>query len=257
MKKAVFVSIALFGLILILISGEIVPQTQLDLPDRSSEFLLRAGFGVMLIGILSLFLYSYSSLPKELVDPLMMDQERNIARMVASLELKGNGVYIPAQGRLREERVYIPAEERPLPLPSLIAEQVLIVGTTGASMGISLIPPGSGLVDRIEKETGKRFNEENLVDLPEILERLSKGSGLTGSINASVKGDRIFLELVHSRFREVCEESWKNDPGMHAKIGCSGCSSVLSATARVSRSPLRIISVERKDRKVRYELERW
>ncbi|MBN1539975.1 MAG: hypothetical protein JW939_07510 [Candidatus Thermoplasmatota archaeon] len=257
LRKAVWISLALSGAAMILISGKLVPWIEVGLPGRTAEFLLRSGFGVMLIGILSLFLFSGRWVPGELVDPIVLDHDRNIGRLVGAMELKGNGIYIPAGGRLKEERVYVPAEDKKLPLPRLIAEQVLIVGTTGPSMGISMVPPGSGLVDRIERDTGRKFAGEELADLPEALERLSKGSGLIRSISARVKGDRIFLEIVHSRFREVCEESWKMDPMFHARIGCPGCSAVLSAAARVSKSPLRIESVEHKGGKVTYELERW
>lgn len=242
---------------MILISGKLVPWIDAGLPGRTAEFLLRSGFGVMLIGILSLFLFSGRTVPKELVDQLVLDHDRNIGRLIGALELKGKGIYVPAGGRLKEERVYIPAEEKRLPLPRLIAEQVLIVGTTGPSMGISMIPPGSDLVNRIERDTGKKFAEDELADLPEALERLTKGSGLIRSISARVKGDRIFLDITHSRFKDVCDESWRYDPMLHLKTGCPGCSAVLSAAARVSGLPLRIEGVERKGGKVLYELERW
>ncbi|MGA1792458.1 MAG: hypothetical protein ACMUHM_00750 [Thermoplasmatota archaeon] len=251
------IALALSGLAMVLISGKIVPFADIGIADKAAEFVLRAGFGTFLIGILMLFLFSFRTVPKEMVDPLLLDQDRNMGRLLGSLELKGNGIYIPVGGRLKQERVYIPAEERPLPLPKLVSEQVLIVGTTGSSMGVSMIPPGSGMVDRIEKDSGKRFSEENLSDLNETLERLSKGTGLIGSISARTKGVDIFIEITHSRFREVCEEAWKEDERLHATVGCPGCSAVLSASARISRSPLRIASVEHKDGKVTYKLERW
>ncbi|MGA1819408.1 MAG: hypothetical protein ACMUHU_00200 [Thermoplasmatota archaeon] len=249
--------LAFSGLALVLVSGKIVAFAGIGLSDRAADFVLRAGFGTFLIGILMLFLFSFRTVPKELVDPLLSGQNRNLGRVLGSLELKGNGIYIPAGGRLKDERVYIPAEERPLPLPKLVSEQVLIVGTTGSSMGVSMLPPGTGLVDRIEQDSGKRFTEENLADLNEALERLSKGTGLIGSISARTKGDDISIEIKHSRFKDICEEAWNEDERMHSMIGCPGCSAVLCAAARTSRSPLRIASVEHKDGKVAYRLERW
>jgi len=249
--------LAVSGLAMVLISGKILPIADAGLADKAADFVLRAGFGTFLIGILMLFLFSFRTVPKELVDPLLTSQDRNLGRLLDSLELKGNGIYVPAGGRLKEERVYIPAEERPLPLPKLVAEQVLIVGTTGSSMGVALLPPGSGLVDRIERDSGKKFAEESLTDLNEALERLSKGTGLVGSIITRTKGDNISIEIVHSRFRDVCEEGWKMDERLHSMVGCPGCSAVLASTARVSRSPIHIASVDHKENKVTYHLERW
>ncbi|MGA1873741.1 MAG: hypothetical protein ACMUHY_08715 [Thermoplasmatota archaeon] len=251
------VFLTLSGIAMIIVSGKLVPYADMGLGDRPAEFMLRAGFGILLMGILIVFLFSFRTVPKELIDPILFDRSRDMGRLLEALELKGNGVYVPKGGRLKEERVYVPAEEKPLPLPGLVAEQVLIVGTTGSSMGVSLIPPGSGLVDRIETDTKREFREDELPDIQESLERLSRGSGLIGSISARSKGERIHVEIVHSRFREVCDRSWKDQPQIHSKTGCPGCSAVISAVARVSGSPLRIGSVEREGRRVVYLLERW
>jgi len=92
--------LALSGLILIMISGKLVSTIDVGLADKAAEFILRAGFGVMLLGLLTLFLFSFRTVPKELVDPLLIGQDRNIGRLLDSLELKGKGIYIPAGGRL-------------------------------------------------------------------------------------------------------------------------------------------------------------
>jgi hypothetical protein len=191
------------------------------------------------------------------MDPLLKTEGQNLVRLFNGMELKGNGIYIPASGRLSEDRVYIPAEQKPLPLPKLASEQVLIVGTTGPSMGLSIVPPGMGMINRIEQDTGREFKDDDLSEIAEALERISKGTGLIGSISARSKGDRISLQITHSKFLEVCQDSWEDDPELHLKVGCPGCSSVLCAVTRISRSPIRIIRSERKGKKVLYELERW
>lgn len=245
------------GLLLIFLSGKLVGGSPMDPSDNLAEFMMRAGFGVLLVGLLSVFLFSVKTVPRELMDPLLKTEGQNLGRLFEGLELRGNGIYIPSSGRLTEDRVYIPAEPKPLPLPKLASEQVLIVGTTGPSMGLSIIPPGKGLIDRIEKDTGRRFAEDDLSDISEALERISKGTGMIGSISARMKDDRISVQIVHSKFLEVCQEAWESDPELHLKVGCPGCSCVLGAVSRISRSPIRIISAEMKGKKVRYELERW
>ena len=246
-----------FGLLLIIISGKLFGVSFIDISNNLAEFMLRAGFGILLIGLLTVFLFSVKTVPRELMDPLLKTEGQNLGRIFDGLELKGNGIYISPSGRLSEDRVYIPAEPKPLPLPKLASEQVLIVGTTGPSMGISIIPPGKGMIDRIENDTGKKFKEDDLSELTESLERISKGTGLIRSISARMKDDRISLEISHSKFQQICQQAWEDDPDLHLKVGCPGCSCVLCAVSRISRSPVRIISSERKGKKVHYELERW
>ncbi|MEN8210043.1 MAG: hypothetical protein ABFR50_12415, partial [Candidatus Fermentibacteria bacterium] len=65
------------GLILILISGELFNLPgNLDpgFEGRTAEFLLRSGFGVLLIGLLAVFLFSVKTVPKELMDPLIQTE---------------------------------------------------------------------------------------------------------------------------------------------------------------------------------------
>jgi hypothetical protein len=248
---------AIGGLALIILSEEF-GSLDLNIADgKAAEFMLRSGFGTLLIGLLALFLFSVKTVPKELMDPLIQTEGQNLARIFEGLELKGNGIYIPPGGRLTEDRVYVPAELKPLPLPKLASEQVLVVGTTGPSMGASIIPPGKGMIDRIELDSGKKFKDENLMDLSEALERLTKGTGLIRSITARSKDDDINLEITHSRFAEVCNKAWKEDPSLHLKVGCPGCSSVLCAVSRISHSPIRIVNSEKIGKKVHYELKRW
>ncbi|MGA1847841.1 MAG: hypothetical protein ACMUHB_00745 [Thermoplasmatota archaeon] len=244
------------GLLMIIISGELGLGLNLDLPDRTLEFFLRAGFGALIMGLLVLFLFSFRTVPQELTDPFLLTQGRNLGRLIKGMNLEGKGVYIPEGGRLKEDRVYIPAEGNVLPLPPLAAEQVFNVGTTGPSMGISIIPPGKALVDRIETDTGQRFRDSSISDATEALEKLGKGTGLYKKIGIRVKGEKVSVEIENSRLGAVCSTLWDDYPELHEKLGCPGCSAVLTATSKVMKTPLRIQSVERTKRGVIYEMRR-
>lgn len=261
-KQGVFLRIGgaaliIAGLLLIFFSGKLIGGSMIDISNDLAEFILRSGFGILLIGLLTVFLFSFKTVPSELMDPLLKVEGQNLSRIFDGLELKGNGIYIPPSGRLSEDRVYIPAEQKPLPLPKLASEQVLVVGTTGPSMGISIIPPGKGMIDRIELDTGKKFKDDDPSEMSESLERISKGTGLIQDIIPRVKNDKIALEISHSKFQETCQETWEEDPNIHLKVGCPGCSTVLCAVARISSSPIRIVNSELKGKKVHYELKRW
>jgi hypothetical protein len=248
--------LAVLGIVLILISGELVSGTGIDMPQRTAEFVLRAGFGAFLIGILMVFLFSFRTVPLELTSSFLLTQGRNMGRMLEALNLDGKGTYMPMKGRLLEDRVYVPLEKEVLPLPDLAKEMVFNVGTTGPSMGISLLPPGLDLVNRVESDCGRSFRDDTLAEADESMERLGKGIGLYKDIRIKVKERNVELTIEHSRLKETCDILWEEHPHIHEQIGCPACSAVLCAASRVIRSPLRIFRVSREKGKIIYILER-
>lgn len=250
------VVLAIFGMVMIILSGEMVSGFGLNISEKLAEFMLRAGFGTLLVGLLAIFLFSFKTVPLELSTSFLRTQGRNVGRLLDSLNLEGNGIYVPKGGRLTEDRVYIPLEKNPMPLPDLARETVFNVGTTGPSLGVSLLPLGLDLVDRVEKDSGMSFREDTLADGEEALERLGKGTGIYKGIKMRIKGDTVELGISHGRLKETCDAIWDEHPKMHSKIGCPGCSAVLCATARIMKSPLRIREVENTGISVNYILER-
>lgn len=248
--------LTLIGIILILISGELVSTTGIDMPGRTAEFMLRSGFGAFLVGILMLFLFSFRTIPLELSSSLQRTQGRNLGRLMDALNLEGNGIYIPSGGRLLEDRVYVPLEKNLLPLPEMAKETVFNVGTTGPSMGIALIPPGLDLVDQVEKDGGRPFRDDQPSEMEEALDRLGKGTGTYSDISSRINGSRIELTIKHSRFKKACDVLWEEHPDLHFRTGCPGCSAAICASSRILKSPLRIISARKEKGSVIYELER-
>ncbi len=248
--------LAVGGVLMILISGELGVGFGIEMNGELAGFLLRAGFGILLVGILILFLFSVRTVPQELTDPFLLVQGKNLARMIEGMNLEGKGVYIPKGGRLLDDRVYVPMEKKALPLPHLSSDQVFNVGTTSSSMGISIIPPGKDLVDKVEKDSGKELRNFPLHDATETLEILGKGTGLFKAITVRTKGDRVIVQISHSRLKHVCERLWEDHPDLHERVGCPACSAVLTGVARIAKSPCRIESVKRSSGVVEYELKR-
>lgn len=244
------------GLAAIVISAELIQPFSWEPGGRLGEFMLRAGFGTLLIGLLILFLFSVRTVPHELSTSFQLTQGRNMGRMLDALNLEGNGYYIPPGGRTREDRVYVPMERRKLDLPDLPSEQVFNVGTTTRSMGVSMIPPGFDLVEKVEESAGRSFGEDLLADGEEALERLGKGTGLFKGINIRTGKETIQIDIKHSELKETCDRLWEEYPSLHLRTGCPGCSAVLCATARMAHAPLRIIDARRSAGSVQYTLER-
>jgi hypothetical protein len=248
--------LALAGLLLILLSGELIPGWDLISGDRLSDLALRGGFGVLLMGLLLLFLFSFKTVPREISTSFMHTQGENVGRVVEAMNLHGKGVLLPPVGRLKVDRIYIPLEKHDLPLPDISDNVVFNVGSTGPSMGVSIIPPGMGFVDRVEKITGSSFMEDSTRDGTEALEKLSKGTGIFKKIEMRDRGEAIEIDIIHDAGKQVCDNIWKTYPRLHSQVGCPLCSAVLCASARIASVPLKILTAERNDKGVRYKLGR-
>ena len=247
--------ITLSGILLIALSGKIYSPLGLSsFSDSASEFILRGGFGLFMIGLLTLFLFSWRSIPENLSWSFLKTEVDNLSRNIESLDLKGNGIYIPGGGRLSSDRVFIPLEKRAMPIPKLDESAVYNVGQSGQSMGVSIIPPGKGLIDEIEGNTGEKFRDERLVDATEALERVGKGTGLIGRIDVRDRRNRIELTIEHTRLKPICDYTSENHPDMHLRCGCPGCSAVLCAISRIAKTPLRIDEARKEEGKIKYVL---
>ena len=252
--------LVILGAFLVFLSGQLfhlqsLPD-QIGLGDRASEFLLRAGFGTLLLGVLSLFLFSFRSVPEEVCFSLQVSEGRNLGRLFRALNLEGAGVFVPPEDRHGEDMLYVQFEKGPLPLPDLRDEVVLNAGTSGASMGVQVLPPGKGLVDHMESSSGRLFKDQELRDASEALVVLCKGSGMYKAIDVWEKSGRIEMGISHSRYAGVCGRLWEEFPDLHLQGGCPVCSPPLCALTRIARTPLRVVSAERDGRNVRYVLEK-
>lgn len=248
--------IAGLGILLVVISGELGPEVIEGVGGKASSFMLRAGFSLFLIGIMTLFLMSFRSVPEELSFSFLNTITRNMGREIKALNLEGNGIYISRGIRLREDRVFIPLDRRRMQIPELNDESVFNTGDAGASIGLSTIPSGQGLVDEIERSAGSKFQDDDPMNAPESLEKMGRGTGLFGGIRIEEGKGTVDIEIAQTRFRPVCDLAWKEYPDLHKKIGCPACSAVLCASARIMKVPLRIESVERESNTVRYRLRR-
>lgn len=238
------------------LSGTFLSFLDIEAGERAAEMMGRAGFAFLLMGLFTLFMFSFRSVPEELALSFARTSDANTARLLTALNLEGKGTYMPPGGRLLEDRVYVPMEKLNLPLPKISDAAVFNVGTTSPSMGISLVPPGKDLVDLVEERTGRPFSEDRPSSSQEALERLTKGTGLYGKVSLRSKEDAIEVTIAHSRMKEACKAAWGKYPLLHERTGCVGCSAVLCALARVHGRPLRIVSVSEGKDGVTYGLER-
>ena len=108
------------------------------------------------------------------------------------------------------------------------------------------------MVDEVEVGSGVPFGSESLSGATEALERLGKGTGLFREITVRDRKETIEVHIHHSILKDLCGDIWRDHPDLHRKLGCPGCSSVLCATTRIAKRPLRVVEVERDGSRVRY-----
>jgi hypothetical protein len=249
------IAVLVIGIFMIVASWHSDPLN-LDMSDRTSEIVLRAGFGIMLLGLFAVFLFSEAAFPKELAISFARTQDENNSRLIASHNLKGKGIYMPPGGRLVSDRVFVPVEDRDLPLPAPSDQSVINTGDLGPALGMFFVPPGKGAADSVEAMTGKHFSDDDPEDAEQALERLTKGTGAIQRIALRRHGNDISLEIRHRAMEDHCSSAFKTFPRLHPSIGCTACSIPLTALARIEGAPLVIKSVAIEGRFVRYELRR-
>jgi hypothetical protein len=244
------------GLLFIILSGEIIDTQGIGFVGRASDVVLRAGFAIMLIGLFALFLYSEGAFPLGLGLSFTRTQNENMERLLSSMNLKGKGIYMPPGGRLGSDRVFVPVDDRPFPLPAPSDQVMINTGDLGPALGMFLVPPGKAAVDDVEAMTGSAFSREDPEDAQEALERLTRGTGAIGSIAVRMEEGAITLKIRHKLMEGPCSESFARSPRLHEGIGCCACSMVLTAMARIEGAPLSILSVSREGKMVTYRLRR-
>jgi len=249
--------VLLAGIALVVLSGQIVDLNIDGIGGGSARLMSRAGFAFALIGTFSLFLHSENLLPSAYVLSLARTGSMNIQRMTEAMNLSGKGTYIPPAGRLMDDRVFVPMDDRDLPLPQPSDGTVLNAGDLGPALGAFFVPPGKDLLDRLESDAGRSFSKAGTDEAQDYLEILTKGSGLIARIEHRTNADTVDIRIRHSRLSVPCDELWEAHPGFHAQVGCAGCSLVLVAAARISGSPLRIVKATREEGVVHYILRRF
>lgn len=250
------VCLIFFGFYLLFLSIWLLDPDSENGTGEMSGLFTRVGFAVILLGLFALFLYSERVLPVQITESLASTANENSARSIRALNLKGRGIYMPPGGRLLKDRVFIPLEDRRLELPRPASETVLNSGDLGPSLGMFVIPPGKDTVDLVESLTSKRFSDDDPSDAQESLERLTAGTGLIRKVECREKGDIVTLTILHSKMEVICSKTWKDHPDLHARLGCVGCSIVLTALARSEGRPLRIEEARREKDRTVYVLRR-
>jgi hypothetical protein len=243
---------------------------------KKDPVLTRIGFGAVFIGAFTFIIIADKAVPKKLNDAQMLSNMELLYSLTTNLKLKGNGIYIPARGKLSKERVFIPTQEKPTyHLPKLNDEMVFIpeikddmvkfnrkgTGKNNSNpnqttdLGGLFIPPGLELLDTYEKEIGIKVKNIDINELDQYLKVMIHGLDLVNDLSIKKdNGKNVRVKIKHSGYKEICTQVTKDMGKLSEQTGCPICSSVLCAVTRSLGKEVRILQAESKENEISYLL---
>jgi len=212
----------LFGVLLICVGVLFVL-----IPDA---VFLKLGFGCILIGLFMIVMITERTVPETMSNAQIQGHTNVVQQITNQLNLKGNAVFLPQNGILNNERVFIPLKSTQPIIPSVDDEMVFATGADGTSIGLSLPPSGMLLLSEVEKET--TFDNTDMEYLEEKLQTFV-GMNILKSITLKQKDDRWQLELMKPLYCTQMSSLCKQYP-------CPSCSAVFTAITKATGLKIRI-----------------
>jgi hypothetical protein len=223
---------------------------------QKEDIYRKIGFGAIFIGLFAIMVITEKSIPKKINDAMLLSSMELLNSITENLDLKGNGLYIPAGGSLTKERVFIPVkEEENYNLPTLDNDTVFVTGTSGSSLGVVFIPPGLGLLDLYEREIDIKIENTDIDELEKDLQIMINGLGLIKDLSIKRESD-IFIKLIimQSAYNNICKGIKKDKDTLCRQTGCPICSSILCAITRSIGKKIRIEQVDINDKRISFRL---
>lgn len=226
----------------------------------------KIGFGAVFIGAFTFLIITEKTTPKKLNDAQMISNMELIHSIANSLNLKGNGVYIPSGTQLSKERVFIPIlEKEKNNIPALDGNMVFITVKTAEDLtphnktipaqNVVLIPPGLELLEAYEKEMGIKIEDIDIDELKRYLQVMIYGLDLINDLSIEREGEKfIKVKIKHSAYKDICDKVTKDMGNVYKQTGCPICSSILCAVTRALGKKVRIHRVDIEDREINYLL---
>ncbi|HEY3274471.1 MAG TPA: hypothetical protein VGJ92_11940 [Methanocella sp.] len=203
-----------------------------------------AGITIMALGVLLYFLSPAKYLRTEVADALAQSGTTNIKKVLDSLLIVSQGVYLPA-AQAGATRVFIPVagDAGPAGVPKATGG-VFVPPGTGAG-GLMLEPPGYGLLT-YSREIGASFTDEGLEN--EIKDALENSLELAGGVTVRREQGTFVVSMNSLANAGMCEAIRNDNPGTCTQIGCPVCSFVACMIAEGTGRLVRIESVKVKGR---------
>ena len=212
----------------------------------NTQTLAFVGLGLVLWGGLFILARPVSYVRSSLLEATAISLYATIDRIKKDLKYNSKSYYIPPFPKevyipehlkgLKEMIVFISAnDEDGLPAINEIAEGRFLLDEP---KGMTLTPPGLGLVEYLEEELMINFTRMSLEDLCELLPKvIPEDLQLAKGMAMEVEGKLVHLNIVGSIYKSLCYE--KEIPSVHL-LGSPLVSAIACAIAKTTGKPVTI-----------------
>lgn len=202
---------------------------------------IKIGFILIILGIFMIFMITEKSISKKISDAQVEGNMDTVNKIIKELNLKGNAVFLPKSDILSEERIFIPPNKSGiLKIPNIRDNNIILTGTDGKNLGISVQPAGLKLLNEIEKDNA--FKNITIENLEEKLQ-LFVGMNLLKSISFKKQKNGWNLKIEsHSPYNN------------QNQYPCPTCSAVILMITRILNKKIRIYNTTYNDKKITFQL---
>lgn len=204
----------------------------------TSMLLLLTGVTAVCLAVLLYFLSPSRYLAAEVADALALSGVANTTKVLASLMVEYQGIYLPA-AQTGVTKVYIPVSGRFDPGMLRDAGGAFVAPDGGAAGGILLEPPGYALL-AYARRIGATFTGEGLEG--EIRDALENGLELARNVAVAREGDEIRVSMRDLANAGLCAAVRKERLATCTQLGCPVCSFTACMIAECTG---RMVTIER------------
>ena len=209
---------------------------------HDGELFIKLGFSSILIGLFMIVMINEKTVPENISNAQIKGHTDAVRQITEQLNLKGNAVFLPRNGILTEERVFIPLQNSKITLPQIDNDLVFATGGDGTSLGLSLPPSGLSLLAEIEKETS--FHDTDIDHIEEKLQTFV-GMDILKSVSLKQKDGQWNLILEKPLYCAQDESFCKQYP-------CPTCSAVLTAISKAINQKIQLQDAIHKGKKTTF-----
>ncbi|MCD6383815.1 MAG: hypothetical protein J7L88_05080, partial [Thermoplasmata archaeon] len=110
----------------------------------------RYGFSLLILSLMYLVIRERGRIPYSSAVAQEVALHEGNLRVIKALNLKGNAIFVPPRGRIKEDKVFIPLMRGGRRVPNLTDEDVFNPGLFGTEMGVMLPSPGKEILRDLE-----------------------------------------------------------------------------------------------------------
>ncbi len=217
------------------------------------------GISLTFWGALFLFIKPTKYVKASLLESTAISTFTNISRIIANMNYKGKGIYLPPQysKEPKDGKVFIPTkEESTIPSVKEVTQERLFLENP---KGICLTPSGLDLTNMFEYELGTDFTKSSFEYLQNSLPKLFiEGLEIAETFEVKKRENIIHVTISNSIYIDFCSEAKILTKNACSSFACPLCSSIACVLTRVTGKPVMItknsVSADRRTMHIYYQI---